>query len=251
MEYEQRIIAFIDILGFSNIIKSSVNSQSELDNIADALNYIHEYFNTVKTKYDDPTLLQLSQFSDSIVISISMKNSLLMLEIFKHLKTIQINLISRNILLRGGIVKGLLIHSKDLLMGPGMISAYSLESRCALHPRIVIDPKVLWQFGRVKGIRQSERLKDFEYEKSFSKETDGLSYIDYFNDVENYLSNGISVDDHFSNLCQIVAKNIDSDDISLKVKYLWMREKIKDSQYYDKYKTVYIGIISNRNKKQK
>ncbi|HEU4789998.1 MAG TPA: hypothetical protein VFS71_09955 [Flavobacterium sp.] len=250
-KYEERIVAFIDILGFANIIKASVNSQEQLDKIASALTYIHRYFNLVRVDYEDPSTLQLSQFSDSIVISVSMKDSSEMLAIFKHLKMIQINLLYQGILLRGGITKGKLIHTDNLLLGPGMINAYNLESKCAMHPRIVIDPKVLWQFARVNGQKQLERLKDFHYENSFATEEDGLAYIDYFNDVDEYLEYGGGVHAYFSGLCRIVAKYIDSEDISIKVKYLWMREKIKKSEYYTKYKTTYKGIISNRNKKPK
>lgn len=152
-----------------------------------------------------------------------------------------------DILLRGGIVKGKLIHRDGLLLGPGMINAYQLESKCALHPRIVIDPKVLWQFARVDGNKKFERLKDFKYEKSFKTEMDGLPYIDYFNDVEEYLETA-KPSEYFSKLCTIVAKNIDSDDVSLKVKYLWMRQKVLKSIYYDKYKTAFKQIILDRKK---
>lgn len=248
-KYENRIVAFIDILGFENIIKSTLKSQIELENLGNAIAYIHDYFNSVKQSYADSSIFQLSQFSDSIVISVSMKNSHEMLTIFKHIKTIQINLLSKGILLRGGIVKGKLIHNENMLVGPGMINAYKLESKCALHPRIVIDPKVLWQFRRVNGVKQIERLKDFDYEKSFAKEADGTSYIDYFNDVKGYLQRDDKIHDFFSHVCNIVAKYIDNEDISIRIKYLWMREKIKTCEYYDKYKTVYRKIIVKRNAK--
>lgn len=250
-KYEHRIVAFIDILGFANIIKNSVKSQESLEKLVKALSYIHDYFNNIRAEYENPSILQLSQFSDSIVISVSMENSREMLSIFKHLKTIQIKLLYDDILLRGGIVKGELIHNDDLLLGPGMINAYNLESKCALHPRIVIDPKVLWQFSRVNGIKQPERLKDYDFQKYFVRETDGTAYIDYFNDVQEYIPNGRTIHEYFRVICSIVAKHIDNDDISIKVKYLWMREKIKTNEYYDKYKTVYREIISNRNRKKK
>ena len=249
--YEQRIVAFIDILGFENIIKSTTKSQGELDNLGNALNYIHQYFISVQSNYPDPSTIQLSQFSDSIVISISMKNSNEALAIFKHLKTIQINLLNRKILLRGGIIKGQLIHTDKILLGPGMINAYKLESKCALHPRIVIDPKVLWQFSRVDGVKQILRLKDFDYEKSFSSEPDGTAFIDYFNDVKDYLPDNCKAHTYFENICSLIAKYIDNEDISIRVKYLWMREKVKTCEYYDKYKTIYRRIVINRNKNKK
>ena len=248
-KYEDRIVAFIDILGFSNIIKATINSQEELNNLGSGLSYIHKYFNLVRADYEDPSILNLSQFSDSIVISVSMKHSLEMTVIFKHLKLIQINLLYKGILLRGGIVKGKLIHNDDLLLGPGMINAYNLESKCALHPRIVIDPKVLWQFGRLHGNQQQKKLIDFNYEKSFAKETDGTYYIDYFNDVESYINDAGGEKGYFSLLCNTIIKHIDSDDISVRVKYLWLREKLKGSQYFNEHKDLYKKIVTDRHKK--
>ena len=252
-KYEERIVAFIDILGFSNTIKKTVNSGEELNNLGSALTYVHDYFNSVRVDYEDPSILQLSQFSDSIVISVEMQHSLEMTAIFKHLKMIQVNLLYRDILLRGGIVKGKLIHTDDLLLGPGMINAYNLESKCALHPRIVIDPKVLWQFGRINGTKVNEklRLKDFDYEKSFAKETDGTYYIDYFNDIEFYLDYGGDEKDYFKLLCNLIKEHIDSEDISIRVKYLWLREKLKASQYFKEYKSIYKEIVTDRHKKDK
>jgi hypothetical protein len=250
-KYEDRIVAFIDILGFSNIIKATINSNGELNNLGGALTYVHNYFNEISNDYDDPSILQLSQFSDSIVISISMKHSLEMTVIFKHLKMIQIELLYKNILLRGGIVKGLLIHNHNLLLGPGMINAYNLESKCAMHPRIVIDPKVLWQFGRIDGNRQQERLINFNYENSFAKEADGTYYIDYFNDVDFYLNHPGGEKGYFKLLCNIIKKHIDSDDISVRVKYLWMREKLKNCQYFKEFKGIYKEIVTDRQKKTK
>jgi hypothetical protein len=248
-KYEERIVTFIDILGFANIIKSTVTSDENLEKLANALTSIHDYFNKLKSGYRDPLILQISQFSDSIVISISMKESFDMLNIFKYLKTIQIHLISKGILLRGGIVKGKLIHTDELLLGPGMINAYYLESKCALHPRIVIDPRVLWQFSRISGIKMTERLRDFDYETSVAEEADGTSYIDYFNNLEDYLPKKGDIHKYFTSLCSIIRKHIDNDDISVRVKYLWMREKVKKCEYFDKYKTEFRGIVSKRNRK--
>jgi hypothetical protein len=68
--YEERIVAFIDILGFENIIKSSITSQDKLENLGNAITYIHDYFKEVKSTYPDPSILQLSQFNDFIDITV-------------------------------------------------------------------------------------------------------------------------------------------------------------------------------------
>ena len=249
-KYQERIVAFIDIMGFEKIIQNTEKSEERLNEICVAINYINTYFKDIKDNNFQDGAFEITQFSDSIIISVPMKESLQMISIFEHLKNIQIYLLFKGILLRGGIVKGKLIHNNNMLLGPGMNKAYSLESKCAFYPRIVIEPKVLWQFARSNGNDGLYKLKDYDYHKTFVKENDGTSFIDYFNDVEHYLNTiNETVHSYFKQLCLITQSNIDSDDISIKMKYLWFREKIRASEYYLKNKTLFRELITNRNKK--
>lgn len=249
-KYENRIVAFIDILGFAGKISKSKSDDDALNKLCEAIYSIKDYIREAQQNFDLPDTSNVTQFSDSVVISLKMEDSYQMLSIFRLLKQIQINLLQDNILLRGGIVKGELIHTDELLLGPGLVNAYYLESKCAQYPRIVIDPKVLWQFARIKGTKKSLRLKDYDYHKTFTPDEDGTSYIDYFNDTDNYLNNGNAYS-HFQNLCEVIKSNIDSEDISTRVKYLWMREKLKNCEYFPKFKTEFKRIVSNRNRGKK
>lgn len=250
-KYENRIVAFIDILGFAGKISKSRTDNNSLNQLCEAIYSIQDHIKEAQENYDLPDSSNVTQFSDSIVISLKMQDSYKMLSVFQLLKKIQVNLLSDGILLRGGIVKGELIHTKNLLLGPGMVNAYYLESKCAQYPRIVIDPKVLWQFARISGVKKELRLKDYDYHKTFIADEDGTSYIDYFNDIDNYHKNSKKPFAYFQSLCQIIANNIDNEDISTRVKYLWMREKLKRSEYFSKYKTEYRRIVTNRNKSGK
>lgn len=246
-KYEERIVAFIDILGFANKISKSKNDEVSLNKLCKAIHSIKDYIKEAQDKLDLPDTSNVTQFSDSVVISLKMEDSYQMLSIFQLLKKIQVNLIRENILLRGGIVKGQLIHTNDILLGPGLVNAYYLESKCAQYPRIVIDPKVLWQFARLKGDKNSLRIKDYGHHKTFIADEDGTSYIDYFNDLSEYL---IYDNDelYFRDICELIRTNIDSDDISTRIKYLWMREKIKRSEYFEKFKIIYREVMAIRKK---
>lgn len=247
-KYQDRIVAFIDILDFASKIKRSVSSEAELNKVCEAIFSIKGYIKEAQSEFDLPDTSNITQFSDSVVISLKMEDSYTMLSIFQLLKKIQVNLIRENILLRGGIVKGALIHTKDLLLGPGLVNAYYLESKCAQYPRIVIEPKVLWQFARVKGKKKMLRLKSFDYHKTFIADGDGTSYIDYFNDINEHLQNG-HAELYFRDMCGLIAANIDSDDISTRIKYLWMRQKLRNSEYYDQFKNIYKEVLTDRKKK--
>ena len=241
-EYEKRIIAFIDILGFKSKISETssktVEANNKLGNLCDALLFKEAYLMEAQQNDDLPLTSNLTQFSDSIVISLKIEDSYKTLDIIALFKRIQINLLHSKILLRGGIVIGDIIHDRDILLGPGLIKAFYLESKCALYPRIVIDPEVLNQFANNGGIRTAFRFADYDYHKTFTPDFDGTAYVDYFNDISEYLYNG-DVETYFKDLCRIIKENINSDDISLRIKYLWMFEKLKLSEYFERYKEIY------------
>ena len=232
--YENRIVVFIDILGFSNIVKSTTTikkaegfiqkANTVLNNLKSALEFIHKHFDELKLDYANSSI-QLSQFSDSIVISV-LENSKELIIIFKHLKLIQARLLNKyNILIRGGVVKGKLIHTNSLLLGPAMINAYNLESKCALSPRIVVDPKVKWSYNK---INKTETGEIIEKEKILKKDYDGTFYIDYFNyDLEFYSDD--NDEEYYRTICNLIKENVENSDISIRMKYLWMREKLKKS----------------------
>lgn len=252
--YENRIVVFIDILGFSSIVKNTITTQKAesyikkanavLGNLKSALEFIHKHFDELKLDYGDSSI-QLSQFSDSIVISV-LENSKELIIVFKHLKLIQARLLAKyNILIRGGVVKGKLIHTNSILLGPAMVNAYNLESKCALSPRIVIDPKVKWVYNKINKTDTGEIL---EKEKILKKDYDGTFYIDYFNyDLEFYSDD--SDEEYFRTICDLIKNNIESSDISIRMKYLWMREKLKSSLNYKQFEHIYKAIFISKKSK--
>ena len=80
------------------------------------------------------------------------------------------------------------------------------------------------------------------------KDLDDISYIDYFNFEENEIFNNDELLDYFKQLCEMIAKYVDSSDISIRMKYLWMRNKVKKSNLYKKpqYAAVYKQIVTNK-----
>ena len=247
LTYENRIVVFIDILGFSNIVKSTVSTKKAesytkkankvLANLRSALQFIHKHFYELRADYDNSSI-QLSQFSDSIVISV-LENSEELILIFKHLKLVQTRLLNKfDILIRGGVVKGLLIHTDNLLLGPAMVNAYNLESKCAISPRIVVDPKVKWSYDK---INKNDAGETIEKEKILKKDYDGTFYIDYFNYNLDFYS-GENEEEYFRTICKKVKENVESSDISIRMKYLWMREKLKRCLNYKKYEYIYKEI---------
>lgn len=245
--YKSRIVCFIDILAFSNRIKQTIKDQKVLGLTCDALVFLGQFKELVIREAGIQDI-QITQFSDSIVISLPSENDANLYLTFGLIKFLQVSLLLHyGILLRGGIVIGDMIHTDSILVGPAIIAAYELESKCAFSPRIVIDPKVVFRFNRMRKI--VERNNNVK-RSIIHKDSDDTSYIDYFNIYEGELS-GFNEDNRFEFfriLCKKVSENVNSTDISIRVKYLWMRNKIKSSILFKipKYAATYKELVTNR-----
>ena len=137
--YEKRIIAFVDILGFSTMIKDSENNTNVQKKIKDAMTVIHNL------RHDTDSILdiQISTFSDSAVISYPLSTRSAMFYILIDIIHLQLELGSIGVMIRGGISIGDLYHKDDVVFGPAMNEAYRLENKIAEMPRVVIMKDML------------------------------------------------------------------------------------------------------------
>lgn len=176
IQYENRLIAFVDLLGFKDIVNQScgdsIKSYQAKKNIYNILKAIYElklandFDLTDRNKIELDKMgsyiledkfpqISLTFFSDCIVISMPIaKKDKYELNYVKFLeKIIQISLqcISYGFLLRGGITCGQLIHNKivdNICYGPAMNRAYLMESQKAIYPRILVDAFAIKEFLR-------------------------------------------------------------------------------------------------------
>lgn len=234
LTYEERIIAFIDILGFRNLVNETVEkdfvNQAKLTSLVKALNLINEEFESLIRAGELPYSFMITYFSDSIVLSLPKVNTVGLLSVFEVLKRIQIKLVNFEILLRGGIVVGKVIHQPNFILGPAMIEAYDLESKSALYPRITIDPDIMEIL-----VRQSEMtdelysVKEFDFHKTFEADFDNTYYIDYFSDVTYYLDDQ-DVKNYYQKLRQLIKKGVKRKNIGIRMKYMWMLKKFNQGK---------------------
>jgi hypothetical protein len=193
--YSERLVCFIDLLGFGNLIDQSSNNHSSRLQIYTMLNEL-QAGKLVDALYEGvPVLasdgrfvsasqgcvvdvaksafpLSITQFSDSFVISCPANNfgscSLLLRTIYavKRLFFRELEL-----LMRGGLAKGLLIHEQGgVLFGPAMNEAYSLESKSAIYPRVLVSHSAAEHLERM--------FKDDELLRPMFQSFDGFNAID-------------------------------------------------------------------------
>ena len=252
-EYERRVVCFIDILAFSDRIKNTTHKTKDAEQLLDttcvALQQLNSYKSILEAKSNIKGI-HITQFSDSIVISFPYdqegKDLYLVVSSIKFLQVTMLKYYG--ILMRGGIVIGDLIHTDNILVGPAMIAAYEIESKCAFSPRIVLDPKVAYRFNIVSKLHMSTNTYML-----IKKDLDDTSYVDYFDlEGDEFIDKSEHLD-YFKQLCELVAANVTSTNMSVRMKYLWMRNKIKSSIFFKnpEYKDAYRTIVTLPNSKKK
>jgi hypothetical protein len=219
LSYLNRVVAFIDVLGFESLVK-------KLDADSNLHQKLHCALKRIKSckLYSLSNLasngVEVSVFSDSIVISAKQDNYKMVIWTAIRL---QCDLLALGILVRGGIACGKTVHEKDILYGEGMLSAYKLEKEAAIYPRIIIDPSVL-EFS-------DESHSHLFFEKDF----DGLCYLNPFSmgilpsDADELAADGY---DPYHEGLMTLSKVIDLEITKLSslghlAKWHWLKNKLK------------------------
>jgi hypothetical protein len=139
-DYPERSVAFMDILGFAQLI-DRIGSEPPLhQKVKQALTWVNHMRESSLKPNTAQSALQFGVFSDSVVISSEIHELHSLIWSVLHL---QAELLGIGVLLRGGIAKGRLVHSGNLIYGEGMLRAYELESRVAVYPRVIIEDELV------------------------------------------------------------------------------------------------------------
>lgn len=185
-KYTQKIFAFLDILGFEELVNESRKNPELINRIANmlrrskkvAVSSINARLTVLRV---DPTQYRHLAFSDTSVISGPYTSHddidflatwIIMYEylMWKEERTF----------VRGAIVYGAIYEDEDVLFGPALIDAYHLErdKDKAVWPRVLIDKSLLAK------ITETESKRDFF---EFMRRDDNLVYLDYLRELFHYL----------------------------------------------------------------
>lgn len=176
-EYSDYYFAFIDILGFKEIVKTKTCAE------------IIEIFEEAKKEYivserkeemDTPVIpseeIHYYVMSDSICIFIreNMKSALSILSFICMYFQVRMLCLSTPVLVRGSIVKGKIYADSNVLFGPAMVEAYVRSEKLAHVPRIILTENLYEELSGTDGIILSG-IAHLESDGFYA-----LSYIDYF-----------------------------------------------------------------------
>lgn len=261
MENEQteHIIAFIDILGFKNLLKSPKETTNAMTTISGTLDKLRELWRDINPKHEIKTTI----FSDSIILAydLNKRGDASNRYIFEHfciaVGQLQAELVSQNVWVRGAVTCGDLyfpqVSIDTIIYGSGFVRAYELESQHAIYPRIIIDTKIIKKLQYqnraelIKGINKNCINGEYGnwngsliYDVNLGHNPNGIRFLE--NDVHLFIDyiqpimrikntetssiKLISLDKVIKNLSN---KILEADNSSIYKKYQWVIDYIKQT----------------------
>jgi hypothetical protein len=216
--YEMRLVAFIDVLGFKDIVEST-QDERRLKSVLSAIDRLRELSEDVESSSK-----QVAQFSDSIVISYAVGERASVFYLLLDVAMAVLDLVYWGFAVRGGITIGPLIHDETHLLGQGLIQAYEMESKYAKYPRVLVDPALL-KIARIFHAPQNSPDDEVEYVRDLLREDeDNRFFLDYTSwsayfglhgDVDGY-------DAYLTSISKLVKAQLKSNDACVREKGLWL-----------------------------
>lgn len=222
-EYKDCYVAFLDILGFKNIVK-----EQDCDYIYETMNKLHD-LTKHSLNFNGFDIMAYEKIkhiilSDSIVIYIEsdIEDSFVALMHVCYLLQQHLASLEYPIFLRGGITKGPLCFDDTIVFGNALTQAYLLENNIAVYPRIIFTGNILDE-GRKNAKYLFPEIDGLGV--MYKKDKDELFYIDYFgrgiHDVDNYKQ-------YYDNILSFCETVLDSEtNQRIRDKYIWIKNMVK------------------------
>src|SRR5665213_312047 len=179
-----RLVAFIDFLGFRSVLQDADKQVAILETLREAADQDRNFEVQTEVISERETAISISpavtSFSDNVLISFDIDKlppagawHALML-----IRGTACALAHRarqfDCLIRGAVTIGPLYHEDRVAVGGGLVDAYTLESTCAVYPRIIVAPQVFdlfHPFASANGESTDDR--------SMFRDADGYWCLDY------------------------------------------------------------------------
>lgn len=220
IDYEDRAVAFIDILGWCAAVEASVTNtelRKRLHNAVSALGEIVKKDANDDT-FDCPSQDRVSQFSDSVIVSVPFEQPEDLLRLVRQIAHYQQMMVMSGFPSRGGITVGPMFHEGSLAFGPALNAAYHLESSKALYPRVLIDSSLAEHI-------ESAAKKLPKHWPFVRMDSDGY----YFPDYLTMFAMSESASAQISKMIQTRIEEFGEDQRTLP-KYQWLKDKWEDAK---------------------
>ena len=165
-QYDDRYCAFVDILGFRQLIESLSKDPQQVAALRNVLRRVRNPATSAKE------VVRAQSISDAVALSAEV-NADGLSAMFRMLTYLSIDLLCQGFLVRGAVVKGPLYHDDSMVFGKALVDAYHLESEIARFPRIMVSREVREDILRLRPALM-EHLRQSD---------DGPMYIDVLKPV--------------------------------------------------------------------
>jgi len=246
--------AFLDILGFSEHIKSKITNDDQAEDFYDTFNEVIEYlqfekqdvFQIESADYLEYIKIKHSWISDTFVISIEYLNEIkeedenkirgmMIFRLSMIIASIHHFMASKfGFTVRGGVSSKYSCITDNFILGEGVAEAHKLEKDIAIYPRVIFEQNIVSDEIYEIMTRQY-RDNDLNF---ISKDCDGYYFVNYLamlqqippmigkmlkipNDKikENAIKQKINVIEKYQN---IVADGLKITNEKIKAKYTWL-----------------------------
>lgn len=205
--YEQRLCAFVDILGFKDLVMRSRDRPALQEKIRQVL---HEVVLARPVwERDSPVELiearlrqedvadpqaeaerlvneyaaaeRSASFSDCLILSTTLHDRAI-IGLVTSLLSLSNDLAELGVYARGAVCLGQLCHEQDLCFGPALIEAYDLEKDVAKFPRIVFSPEAY------EVVAQVNRTSFGSLSLYLREDVDAWRFLDFLNQTDPNLA---------------------------------------------------------------
>jgi hypothetical protein len=166
LPYQEKLVAFIDILGISDKVEKGGYDSAE---IVDIMNKIRTYVDSGCSPLSSEGRLNSLQIGDGYFIIVDFD---CVDEICKILSVVQWQiLVYSHMLLRGALTAGgvAIGDEEEYFIGPAIIEVLKLEREIAIFPRIVVNNKEIEKYIEPENIKYKYIVED----------QDKIKYLDY------------------------------------------------------------------------
>lgn len=139
--YEERYCAYIDILGFADLMADLRRGKVPYEAIRDVLRRIHKPYDPKIIDFEHCDF-RAQSISDAVALSTKCTMSGLSM-LFAAVRELAKRSLHEGYFLRGAVCKGLLYHDETTVFGEALVKAYRLESEIVKFPRIMLTKEVV------------------------------------------------------------------------------------------------------------
>lgn len=225
MRYETRVVCFLDILGFGALVDKTVDthgaeSASGMLLVADALRCLR----TLPPNPDGYFKSRVvTHFSDSAIISFAYNEESGVFFTLLDLLHLQMELVAKGVLCRGGVAMGHLHHDGDYVFGPALNAAYKLESKVARYPRIIVSEDVITCGATEKARHNTVHHELREIMDMLKHDDDDQYYLDYLLGAQGELDDPEDgFPGYLGHIAKILTRDYPTADESIRCKLDWL-----------------------------